>query len=352
MCRGLERQCTISHTSDLEGPFSILRQAPPPVVGGPVREDLQLRDGEVASLTWPQRTGRVLELIKESNAIVDFATENMVLSEGRSLAATVVLFSGGNDSTIMAHLMRSRATHAGMANTGIGIEETRQFVRDTCEQWGLPLLERAPDEADSYVSLVLEHGFPGPGHHYKMFQRLKERAFRKIRNDLVSNPRGERVIFLAGRRRQESLRRADVPAYERLGSIVWVSPMIHWTKPDLVAYRKMYDVPRNEVADLIHMSGECLCGAFAHEDERSEIELWYPTPFEMIDWLTQQIRDRRDIPEHRKTWGWGSEHAILRSSRLQVKKAGYMCGACPSRLADLVEQLRFDAYEGDSGEVP
>ena len=48
--------------------------------------------------------------------------------------AVVGLYSGGNDSTTMMHLLRPHLTHAAHINTGIGIDETRTFVRDTCAQ--------------------------------------------------------------------------------------------------------------------------------------------------------------------------------------------------------------------------
>jgi 3'-phosphoadenosine 5'-phosphosulfate sulfotransferase (PAPS reductase)/FAD synthetase len=57
-------------------------------------------------------------------------------------AGWCILFSGGNDSTVLAHMMRHRAQYAIHANTTIGIEATRQFVRDTCAGWELELLER------------------------------------------------------------------------------------------------------------------------------------------------------------------------------------------------------------------
>ena len=37
-----------------------------------------------------------------------------------------------------------RDLNAIHANTTIGIEETRDFVRNTCEEWGLALMERKP----------------------------------------------------------------------------------------------------------------------------------------------------------------------------------------------------------------
>ena len=280
---------------------------------------------DVARMTRSQREARVLSLIDESRDILSDAIERHVWNDGRMVAGVVVLFSGGNDSTTLAHLFRKDATHAAHANTTIGIEQTRDFVRNTCEEWGLDLIERKPPrESDHYASLVLDQGFPGPGHHFKMYQRLKERALEQVRRELVTNPYRERVVFIAGRRRSESQRRADIPASERNRSTVWVSPLVNWTKLDLNTYRVMHDdVPVNEVSDLIHMSGECLCGSFAKENEREEISAWFPEVFDEISALERAIADRDDIPEHRKTWGWGATARDVKPS-----KVGALCSSC------------------------
>lgn len=301
---------------------------------------LALSVDEVARLTRPQRENRVYDLMKESYGLLNQGIDELVLADNRTVVAVVVLFSGGNDSTTLAHLFRKHATHAAHANTTVGIEQTRDFVRNTCEEWGLPLIERMPPrETDRYRALVLDQGFPGPGHHYKMFQRLKERALRQVRNELVSNPRRERVIFLAGRRRTESKRRANVPEFEREGSIAWVSPMVNWTKLDLNTYRLVHgDVPRNEVADLIHMSGECLCGSFATPGERDQLEDFFPFSLNEIRELESLLKDRPDIPEYRKTWGWGADPEKLKLARRKDKvpsKTGPLCDAC----ADKVEYM-------------
>jgi len=225
-------------------------------------------------------------------------------------------------------MTRDTATHAAHANTTIGIERTRDFVRRTCEAWGLPLLERTPPrEEDHYGSLVRAYGFPGPGHHFKMYQRLKERSLEQIRRELISDPYQERIAFIAGRRRSESQRRFAVPASERRGSTVWVSPLIDWTKFDLTTYRLMMgDVPVNEVSDLIHMSGECCCGSFAKEGEREELGFWFPDLIAEIETLEREIAHRHDIPEHRRTWGWGAR--TRRDS--DINSAGALCSSCES----------------------
>jgi 3'-phosphoadenosine 5'-phosphosulfate sulfotransferase (PAPS reductase)/FAD synthetase len=280
----------------------------------------------VARLTRPEREVRVRELITEAHALLDWGIKHHIKADGRALKAVVVLFSGGNDSTVLAHLFRDRASHAAHANTGVGIEQTREYVRATCARWDLPLIERkAPREEDSYREQVLAHGFPGPGRHARMFQRLKERALEQVRRELVRNPYRERVVYLAGRRRTESDRRNNVPEMERQGSIVWISPLVNWTKIDMNTYRLMAgDVPVNIVSDLIHMSGECLCGAFAHHGERQEISEWYADAFDEIAELEALIADRDDIPEHRKTWGWAGDSALVALSK-EKPKSGRLC---------------------------
>lgn len=289
---------------------------------------------EVAHLTRRQREERVRSLIRLSHRIVDAAERNHF--HGRRLAATVALFSGGDDSTTLAHLFRDRIDFAAHANTGIGIEQTRQFVRQTCADWGVPLLERHPPAGDTYRDLVLSHGFPGPGQHFKMYQRLKERCLRQVRNELVTQPYRERVLFLAGRRRSESARRTKIPASERTGSIVWVSPLVIWTKMDLNTYRLMNDVPVNAVSDLIHMSGECLCGSFAQFGELEEVGYWFPEVRQEIEALEAEIADRVDIPEARRKWGWGAYRSDL-TALMARSRSGALCSSCEERAAALCD---------------
>lgn len=277
--------------------------------------DLPTPADVVAGLSPADRNRRLGHLIEQAHHIVEEALA--VHTQGRTIVATCLLYSGGNDSTTLAHLLRGKATHAVHANTGIGIEATRQFVRDTCAQWGLPLIEKHPPV--SYRDLVVERGFPGPAMHYKMYQRLKERCLEQARNDLVGNPRRERLLFLAGRRRSESTRRAQIPLHERRKSIIWASPIALWTKLDLNAYAAAYDVPRNPVSEVLHMSGECLCGAFAHPGELDEIGYWYPEVREHIEDLQVQVR-AAGHPEPLCRWGNGQGRP--------PEKVGELCSSC------------------------
>jgi 3'-phosphoadenosine 5'-phosphosulfate sulfotransferase (PAPS reductase)/FAD synthetase len=290
--------------------------------------DVPASPEDVATLTGPQRQERVTALIFQAEDIIRLALEEHL--DGKELVGRVVLYSGGNDSTVLVHLMRNLgiATHAAHANTTIGIEATRQFVRDTCAMWRLPLIEKLPKT--TYRELVIAYGFPGPGHHYKMFQQLKERCLRQVRKDLVVHTRRQRVLFIAGRRRTESARRAgfrasgkaQVPLWEREDNIIWASPLANWTKLDLNTYRLMHgNVPVNEVTEKLHMSGECLCGAFAHEGELEEIRDWFPEEAAKIDALMAEVKEA----------GWEEPHCIWghrQKGGSANRKVGKLCTSC------------------------
>lgn len=268
------------------------------------------------------RYDRMNGLIAEAFGLVDEAITAHV--GDREIVARCILYSGGNDSTILAHLMRAYATHAVHVNTGIGIEQTRDFVRETCAAWDLPLIEKHPPAGSTYRELVLDQGFPGPGMHYKMYQRLKERGLMAVRRDFITEPRKQRILYMAGRRRDESARRANIVEHEKIGSIVFVSPLVNWTNEDMNTYRIMHpDVPRNPVSDLLHMSGECLCGAFAHKGELEEIEMWFPLVAQEIRELEAEVQA---AGQKRCEWGWGWNKPLTAAD-----KSGPLCTSCDVR---------------------
>jgi 3'-phosphoadenosine 5'-phosphosulfate sulfotransferase (PAPS reductase)/FAD synthetase len=280
----------------------------------------------IALLTRPQREQRVTRLIEQAHQIVDKAWE---LAEGRMSAGWCILYSGGNDSTVLAHMMRHRADFAVHANTTIGVEETRQFVRDTCADWNLELLERTAPVP--YRDWVIKHGFPGPALHFLQYQKLKERPLDEVRRDLITNRRTQRVLFIAGRRRAESKRRIDIPLMEKDGSAIWASPIAMWTKLDMNTYRLMCgDVPVNPVSEKLHMSGECLCGSFAKPNELDEIRMWFPDVAAEIDQLEADVR----AAGHKEPfcrWGHGQGKP--------TEKTGKLCTSCDINQPALFEDI-------------
>lgn len=278
----------------------------------------------VVRLTRSERETRVRALIKLSQNKFDEAIDRH--ASGKDIVAFCSLVSGGNDSYTVANIFRGVATHQVHANTQTGIEATREFVRATAVDWGVPLIEHTPKPGEGYFDLVRgtvmarskktgdlvrawPGGFPGPAAHAVMYQRLKERALEKVPHDFgISRSQTQRVIFIAGRRRPESKARSTIPYADPRGTIVWVSPLAVWHKADLRAYRLLHPgVPQNPVAQVLGMSGECGCLSNATAGEADRWRSAYPDdPFiRQVEEVEAEIADRPDIPEHRKKWGWG-----------------------------------------------
>lgn len=227
------------------------------------------------------------------------------------------LFSGGHDSLTATHLAARHPafTAAVHINTGIGIEDTRQFVRETClrEDWPLREYKAKEDCLQDYRQIVLRGGFPGPALHTMMYSLLKERALRllikKTKQELH-----DRVMLVTGVRSAESARRmGHVEPYRREGVKVWVNVIHDWSETECSNYMALKKLPRNPVVDAIGMSGECLCGAFAHPGELAEIERHYPEAAATIRELEREVRAGG--------FDWGWEDRPSRAGRQMIDAA-------------------------------
>jgi 3'-phosphoadenosine 5'-phosphosulfate sulfotransferase (PAPS reductase)/FAD synthetase len=266
---------------------------------------------------------RLRRLLGQTNAVIDDAVK---AADGYKLTGIVGTFSGGDDSTVLGHIIKDRVTHFAHANTQVGAEPTRQFVRDTAARWQVPLIEMLPPSF-TYENLVLRScpstsprakypfvyagGFPGGQDHRQIFGYLKDKALRKIVATLNPEPRSQRAVFINGRRRDESQARSrrvkggTLSPVAREGSAIICTPMLGWSKLDLNLYRRHYALPVNETAKLLHMSMECACGCWAREGEIGEIETWLPGLAEYLHRLEWRLRKiGLDIDPKRLTWGW------------------------------------------------
>lgn len=235
------------------------------------------------------------------------------------------LFSGGHDSLVCTHLTAQHPRFSAVVhiNTGIGIEETRDFVRETCERHGWPLSEyKAPEGL--YEQRCLKWGMPGgPVQHEIMYHVLKDHQIARL---IREHKRGskDRIILSTGIRQSESERRMRLhpTAIRRDGARVWVNPILTWSALDVTRYIAEHGLERNPVVDKLHRSGECLCGALADPRELNEIAFWYPD-------VAARIRDlERQCFERGLPYRWGRERVEPPDPRQPMLP---LCASCQTR---------------------
>lgn len=178
--------------------------------------------------------------------------------------------SGGHDSTAMLYAVAESGEIDVDAvvhlNTGIGAEFTRSYVRKQCARLGLPYIEGIqPKQERRYAYRVITEGFPGANPIAHNIHRIDGKQ--DVEDKLVQSFDGELVI-LTGVSRHESNRRKktvaqsgiqDDPRHEH---VTYGGPVAEYTGSELNAVLRRHDVDRNELADLLDTSAECLCGSF------------------------------------------------------------------------------------------
>jgi 3'-phosphoadenosine 5'-phosphosulfate sulfotransferase (PAPS reductase)/FAD synthetase len=242
------------------------------------------------------------------------------------------MLSGGNDSTLVVHLahqsgLLDAAVHI---NTGIGIPETRQFVGEFCDLYGMKLLEYHAAEGE-YERIVMEYGFPGPAAHGLMYQRLKERPLRQLTKEHKGRRRSGKVMLVTGVRKAESVRRmGTTQEISKDEARIWVAPAINWTKADIREYRERFGLPENPVVAALGMSGECKCGAFAHPGELNETCDFSPEFAERIDLLSLALSEAGTVKKREAyEWGWGAYK--LPKEKADTGEFKPLCATCELR---------------------
>jgi 3'-phosphoadenosine 5'-phosphosulfate sulfotransferase (PAPS reductase)/FAD synthetase len=243
-----------------------------------------------------------------------------------SPVASFCLFSGGHDSTVLAHRVRAQYQALMHIDTGTAVPGVMDFVQEYADWLGKPLLVyRAKD---AFRRLVLEHGgFPGPAGHGRAYTRLKERQIEALVRDFKTGfKRTDKVMLLTGKRGAESARRAKTTAgVEARGGQLYVNPLIDWTAYDMRSYRAEHDLSESPASALLHRSGECNCGAFAEPGEREMLRSLYPEWFREIEQLEREAAEL-GIPACK----WGE-----RPPDEEPSEAGPLCSSCEWRQMEL-----------------
>lgn len=223
------------------------------------------------------------------------------------------MFSGGYDSLVATWLAMERGAADTVLHidTGTGIPENQEWVVEVCEEFGWPL--RIERSSYSLEEVAKKYGFPGTSAHQWIYAYLKERCLRNVadlHDDLEARDGWAYPRFYTGVRESESEQRlenfaGEVQEGERW---TWYAPIYDMDKPDVDEFIEEHGLPRNPVADKIHRSGECYCGAYANRDEEllileAEYEHHYEWLME-VEERVQAYRGRLKIFEDRWPEAW------------------------------------------------
>lgn len=225
------------------------------------------------------------------------------------------LFSGGHDSLTATHIASQSPLFKGVIHidTGTGLSQTRQFVEDVCKRFGWPLIIKKP--ATTYEMLLVRFGFPGPSAHQHMYKYLKERPLSQAKIEARKLAGVKNIAFVGGMRAQESRRRmGHIEPVHKDAMGVWISIIHNWSAIDCTQYMEAHNLPRSEVKDTIHLSGECFCGSFARPNEKRELETWYPEHAAKIEAWETLVRTAVElgltsVPFNHQQWGHGASYS-------------------------------------------
>jgi 3'-phosphoadenosine 5'-phosphosulfate sulfotransferase (PAPS reductase)/FAD synthetase len=251
-----------------------------------------------------------------------------------------VAVSGGTDSMMLLTVCAAHPAFAGVVhvNTGIGLEETRQFVRDYCAArcypywevypWLVSKRDGRPNEC--YLDLVRMYGLPGKPLHDVFYGHLKSRALSFFGHQRKAEG-VERVLLASGVRNDESVRRMKVHGarartfYDKAIGLWWTSPIFWANDREKAAFIERYEVPKARASQLIQMSGECLCGAMANPGDVRLLQRFYPSMWREIEfyqWFARKVG---------KHCEWGVTPKAVGGQAQEAQRWKPLCTGCLNR---------------------
>jgi 3'-phosphoadenosine 5'-phosphosulfate sulfotransferase (PAPS reductase)/FAD synthetase len=187
------------------------------------------------------------------------------------------------------------------------------YVKDTCQDLGWKLYVVEPKRGQSYEDFVAKFGFPHSGIHQVVMGFLKWFPIRKFAKEHGG------VTFVSGRRPKESKRRMRIAKAQFEHPEKWISlesALFTWSDADVWAYLKKNELKRCPVYETMHMSGDCMCGAFSDLGEAELLATFHGV-------MASKIRDLE------KKYGgqWGNQSSMTGAMN-QSKIESFICQDC------------------------
>lgn len=256
-------------------------------------------------------------------------------------------YSGGKDSGIaldfIAKTYPKQFKGVLYCDTGIGTNATMDFVKGWCKDHNYPLhilvatdVKRVRDskygeigDSFGYEAMVMNFGFPGVGNHNITMAQLKMYSIKKFTQR--KKKEGENPIVISGVRRKESTRRSRRKSYRTYinndGSTWFCCPLYFKSNDWVMKYWIEADIKRSPVYETLHISGDCLCGCFAKEDELELLKMFHPEVYEEIKRIEKLIPSKGT--DAAKKWcTWGNHNKSTLDVEAQDDTEAMVCTEC------------------------
>ena len=187
------------------------------------------------------------------------------------------LFSGGKDSLVACHKMwkEGKLDTVLYCRTGVGLNE--DYVREMCKKFNWKLIIVEPAKHETFEIFVERFSFPHQGMHNTVMGFLKWHPMRTWHRQ--QKKLGREIIFISGRRKKESKRRMRMKSNKEIltteGMTFW-SVIFNMETVEVWDYLKENKLERSPTYETMHLSGDCLCGAFSSKGESDWLGVFHP----------------------------------------------------------------------------
>ena len=256
-------------------------------------------------------------------------------------------YSGGKDSGIVLDFISKNypKQFKGVlyCDTGIGTKATMDFVKSWCKDHNYPLhilvatdVKRVREskygeigDSFGFEAMVLNFGFPGVGNHNITMAQLKMYSIKKFCT--ARKKAGEKPIVISGVRRKESTRRSRRKSYRTYinadGSTWFCCPLYFKSNDWVMKYWITANIKRSPCYNTIHISGDCLCGCFAQEEELGLLKMFHPEVYEEIKRIEKLI-PTKGTDAAKKWCTWGNHNKTTLGVEAQDDIEGMVCTEC------------------------